>query len=86
MEMYTITEYELEQVIEHSEELASCIVESEKGLLFYKIFASFAAKMIDVRFSFDEETISSKKSMINCLARIICEMVVIASEDTITKI
>jgi len=70
-----ITEYEKTKAIEHSEELASLLINNDEGELYYKVFANFIAKTIPLedyqKLALDKSTKSMQSNMSIILKHIV---------------
>lgn len=81
-----ITEYEKIKAIQHTDDLASLLVNNEEGALYYKIFANFISKANPINeFKFDEAILRNNNEMINSLSEILKHMVKVATENDSLK-
>jgi len=81
-----ITEYEKAKAIENTDDLASLLVNSAEGALYYKIFANFITKSYpNKKLRFDSYNMTNK-AMVSSLSEILKHMVMVASEGTSQKL
>lgn len=80
-----ITEYEKAKAIQHTEDLASLLINNNEGELYYKVFTNFIAKAYPIDDIQYQNSTMSNKSMVNNLSQILKYMVMIASEETSQK-
>ncbi len=81
-----ITEYEKEKAIEHTDDLASLLVNNCEGLLYYKIFANFITKSYPAKKLQFEDSAISNKTMISNLSEMLKYLVTIATEEASQKL
>lgn len=84
--MFVITEYEKSKAIQHSEDLASILINNEEGPLYYKIIANFITKSNPIKeLKFDESILRNNTEMIQSLSEMLKHMVVVATENNSLK-
>ena len=82
-----ITEYEKVKALQHTEDLASILVNNNEGALYYKIFANFITKSYpNKQLRFDESVLRNSNAMINNLSEMLKYMVMVAVEGTSQKL
>ncbi len=82
-----ITEYEKLKAIEHTEKLASLLVNNDEGALFYKIFTNFITKSSPIKkVNFKESSIRNSKEMVNNLSEMLKYVVAVAADGASQKI
>jgi len=84
--MYVITEYEKAKAIQHTEDLASLLVNNSEGALYYKIFTNFIIKSYPNKKFQIEDTVTSHSAMINNLSEMLKYMINVAAEGASQKL
>lgn len=81
-----ITEYEKVKAIQHTDDLASILVNNGEGALYYKIFANFITKSYPTKKLQLEDSAISNNTMISNLSEMLKYMVMIAAEGASQKL
>ena len=81
-----ITEYEKVKAIQHTDDLASLLINNGEGALYYKIFANFITKSYPTKkLLFEDAALPNSDVMIGNLSEMLKYMVMVATEGTSQK-